>query len=111
LLGIPSFLLIAGFAGVWMSRRALKPVHDMTQKAAGITGVGNLKERIPVPIQMDEIRELAVTFNGLLERLDKAFASQDRFVSNASHQLRTPLTILKGELELLRKGSASAEEL
>ncbi len=105
--GVPIFLLIAGIAGIWMSRRALKPVHDMTLKAGAITGVGNLGERIPVPEAQDEIRELADTFNGLLDRLDKAFASQDRFIANASHQLRTPLTILKGELELLRKSSPS----
>lgn len=111
LLGIPAFLLVAGVAGVWMSRRALRPVHDMTIKAAGITGVGNLKERIPVPIPPDEIRELALTFNGLLERLDKAFASQDRFIANASHQLRTPLTILKGELDLMRKANPTVDQV
>lgn len=111
LLGIPTFLVISGVAGVWMSRQALRPVHDMTLKAAGITGVGNLKERIPVPVPPDEIRELAMTFNGLLERLERAFASQDRFVANASHQLRTPLTILKGELELMKKNNPSLEEM
>ena len=111
LLAIPTFLLISGAAGMWMSKRALLPVHQMTQKAAGITGVEKLRERIPVPEANDEIRELAETFNGLLDRLDRAFASQDRFVSNASHQLKTPLTILKGELDLLRKSQASKEEL
>jgi signal transduction histidine kinase len=110
-LAIPLFLLIAGFAGVWMSKYALVPVHQITQKARGITGVEKLKERIPVPEAHDEIHELAETFNDLLNRLDLAFASQDRFVSNASHQLKTPLTILKGELELLRKGEMSKPEL
>lgn len=111
LLGIPAFLLVGGLAGVWMSKRALKPVHDMTLKAQGITGVEKLKERIPVPEAHDEIHELAETFNGLLDRLEKAFASQDRFVSNASHQLKTPLTILKGELGWLRKAHVQGKEL
>lgn len=106
LISIPGFLLVAGFAGLWMSRRALTPVQNITLIAQGITGVEKLKERIPVPEAEDEIHELAVTFNGLLDRLDKAFASQDRFISNASHQLKTPLTILKGELDFLRKDSA-----
>lgn len=110
-LGIPSFLLIAGVAGMWMSRRALKPVHDMTLKARGITGVENLRERIPVPPAQDEISELARTFNSLLDRLDRAFTSQERFISNASHQLKTPLTILKNELHMLRRAQASGADL
>jgi signal transduction histidine kinase len=108
---IPLFLVIAWVAGMWMSRHALKPVHDMTLKAAGITGVENLKERIPVPQTADEISELAQTFNSLLDRLDKAFTSQDRFISNASHQLKTPLTILKNELHLLRRAQAAGADL
>lgn len=110
-LAIPSFLLITGAAGLWMSRRALRPVHDMILKAKGITGVEKLRERIPVPKGQDEIRELAETFNGLLDRLEKAFESQDRFISNASHQLKTPLTILKGELDLLLRSKAQGEDL
>jgi signal transduction histidine kinase len=102
-IAIPLFLITACLGGVWMSKPALRPVRDITEKAKSITGVEKLKERIPVPAAQDEIHELAVTFNSLLDRLDKAFASQDRFISNASHQLKTPLTILKGELELLQK--------
>jgi signal transduction histidine kinase len=108
---IPLFLAIAGVAGLWLSRRALKPVHDITLKAAGITGVEKLKERIPVPETSDEISELAQTFNSLLDRLDRAFTSQDRFISNASHQLKTPLTILKNELHLLRRAQTAGADL
>lgn len=110
-IGIPLMLLFAGLSGSWLSRYAMKPVHDMTLKAAAITGVENLRERIPVPDAKDEIAELAVTFNSLLDRLDSAFASQDRFVSNASHQLKTPLTILKNEMNLLRKAYSQGENL
>jgi hypothetical protein len=94
-----------------LSKLALSPVQDITLKARGISGLSNLKERVPVPEPQDEIRELAETFNGLLERMENAFASQDRFVSNASHQLKTPLTILKGELDMLRKRQASPEDV
>jgi signal transduction histidine kinase len=111
LIAIPTSLLIAALAGMWMSKFALRPVHEMTVNARGITGVENLKTRIPVPEANDEIRELAETFNGLLERLDRAFTSQDRFISNASHQLKTPLTILQGEIDLLRKSGVQGAEL
>jgi signal transduction histidine kinase len=111
MLAIPSFLGLSVLVGVWMSSKALKPVHDMSRKAQGITGVDKLTERIPVPQARDELRELAETFNGLLDRLNKAFASQDRFISNASHQLKTPLTILKGELELLGRVPQNNPEL
>lgn len=110
-IGIPLFILIAALAGAVLSKRALKPVHDMTLNARAITGVEGLSERIPVPAAHDEIRELAETFNDLLNRLEGAFASQDRFVANASHQLRTPLTILKGELELLRRAPGETPEV
>lgn len=109
--GVPIFLVLAGIVGYLISKTALRPVRDMTRKAGGISGVGNLGERIPVPKAKDEIHDLAVTFNGLLERLEKAFVSQDRFVANASHQLKTPLTILKGELELYDKGDRKAEDV
>jgi signal transduction histidine kinase len=109
--GVPLFLVLAGFVGFIISKTALRPVREMTRKASGISGVGNLSERIPVPTASDEIQDLAVTFNGLLDRLEKAFVSQDRFVSNASHQLKTPLTILKGELEMFSKSEAKPENL
>ncbi len=108
-ISVPVILLLSGLIGFWMSSMALKPVQLITQKAKDITGVEKLSERIPVPEAHDEIRELAETFNGILDRLETAFASQDRFVANASHQLKTPLTILKGEVDRLRKGQHGSE--
>jgi len=94
-----------------MSRWALSEVKRMTQKAQHMGNEGSLSERIPVPKPKDEIRELAETFNELLGRLEKAFISQETFIANASHQLKTPLTILKGELEMIKKRQATASEL
>jgi signal transduction histidine kinase len=103
LVAIPVVLLTAAAAGILMSRLALKSVQAMTQQAALMGAMGKLSDRVPVPAPDDEIRELAQTFNALLSRLERAFNSQERFISNASHQLKTPLTILKGELSMIKR--------
>lgn len=102
LIMVPLTLIAAAFGGLYLSRRALAPVASMIEKARSLSPA-SLSERIPVPEARDEIHGLAVTLNGLLNRLQGAFESQDRFVADASHQLKTPLAILRGELELLRK--------
>lgn len=108
---IPLLLGAAAISGYLMSRWALSEVNQITQKARHMGLEGNLSERVPVPRPPDEIRELAETFNALLARLEKSFNTQERFISNASHQLKTPLTILKGELELIKKRQATETEL
>lgn len=105
-IAIPSFLLVVGVLGVFLSRRALMPVQRISNR---VKGMDDLKERIPVPQTDDEISQLAKTFNGLLDRLEQAFVSQDRFIANASHQLKTPLTILKGELEMVKSSTDPSE--
>jgi len=107
MIAIPSFLLGVGILGVLLSRRALRPVQRISHRVKAMT---ELKERIPIPKTEDEISELANTFNGLLDRLENAFVSQDRFIANASHQLKTPLTIIKGELEMV-KSSEDPQEI
>jgi signal transduction histidine kinase len=109
LLMIPLSLILAAFGGLYLSRRALAPVAGMIEKARGLSPA-RLGERIPVPAPQDEIRQLALTLNGLLDRLQQAFDSQERFVADASHQLKTPLAILRGELDLLRKRESTREE-
>lgn len=91
--------LAAAGAGRWLSRRALAPVTRMAHAVRGIT-VNDLDERLPVPHPHDELHELATSFNGLLTRLQESFERQKRFTGEASHQLRTPLSGMLGQIEV-----------
>src|SRR5262249_20635707 len=86
--------LAAGLFGWLMAARMLKPLRDITGAARRLSAE-NLHERIQLDGPRDELKELADTFDGMLGRLDAAFASQRRFVANASHELRTPLAIMR----------------
>jgi signal transduction histidine kinase len=103
---IPLIILIATLAGYFLSTRAMKPVSRMIDKANQI-GVLQLSERLPEPPAKDEIRLLAQTLNRMLQRIELAFSSQERFVADASHQLLTPLAIMKAELESQLKTSSA----
>jgi signal transduction histidine kinase len=85
--------------GWWMAGRALAPLRDITATARRVSGE-NLGERIALQGPEDELKELANTFDGMLGRLDAAFASQKHFVANASHELRTPLAIMRTEIDV-----------
>ncbi|MBC7741907.1 MAG: HAMP domain-containing protein [Bdellovibrionaceae bacterium] len=100
--GLPAVLLIAIISGLYFSSRALRPVQEIIEKANRIDA-SNLAERVPIPIANDQIRKLAETQNQMLDRIQKSFQSQERFVADASHQLLTPLTILRGEIEIQQK--------
>lgn len=108
--GIPLVLIIAILGGLLLSSRALAPLLQMVTTAKAIDAT-ELDQRVPVPRAKDEMRELAQTLNEMLDRIQQAFESQERFIADASHQLLTPLTILKGELEQVRKGSRAPEEI
>lgn len=101
-LGIPFVLLIATFGGLFLSARALAPVKRMIDTTQNIKA-SELSARVPVPHAKDELQKLALTLNAMLDRIQQAFQSQERFVADASHQLLTPLTIMRQELELLQK--------
>jgi len=97
--------------GWLLAGRALAPLREITATARRVSGE-NLGERIDLPGPADELRELADTFDGMLARLDSAFASQRHFVANASHELRTPLAIMRTEVDVaLADPDASAAEL
>jgi signal transduction histidine kinase len=95
---IPIALLIAGGGGMFLTGRALAPIREVTA-AAGRIGVEDLSERLPVRGK-DEFAKLEETFNGMLERLESAFERQKRFVADASHELKTPLTVIKANSSL-----------
>ena len=98
-------------AAYWLAGRVLSPLRAITATARRVSGE-NLGERIALEGPADELRELADTFDGMLARLDGAFASQRRFVANASHELRTPLAIMRTEVDVtLADPDASNDEL
>lgn len=96
---LPILTLLAGFAIFYVVGRALRPVGRITEQVTAITG-SDLSRRVPVPTTDDEITRLASTMNDMLARLDHSHDAQLRFVGDASHELRSPLTSVVGILEL-----------
>ena len=88
----PMVLLLAGFGGWFLARQGLAPVAAMARSARQI-GAGSLDRQLPVVNARDELGQLATTFNELLARLDAAFDEQRRFMADASHELRNPLSV------------------
>src|SRR5262249_38766848 len=92
-------LVVALIAGRAVCRRAVAPVARMADAARSM-GAADLHDRLPVPPSADELADLGTAFNGLLERLAEAFERERRFAGEASHQLRTPLAGLIGQVEV-----------
>ncbi|MFL5784328.1 MAG: sensor histidine kinase [Bacteriovoracaceae bacterium] len=100
LLSIPLLIVISSLLSFLFAGNALRPIKVLTDAARSIAAE-NLSQRVPETDTKDEVSELSRTFNNLLVRLEKSFRAQENFVANASHQLNTPLSIIKGELDLL----------
>ncbi len=97
---VPLSLLFASFGGYLLARKSLAPISEMSEKAEKITAQNLRHERLPVENEADELGRLATTFNGLLSRLDSSFEQQKRFMADASHELRTPVAIVRGESDV-----------
>jgi signal transduction histidine kinase len=111
LLTLVGVALLAAAAGWIVAGRILRPVHRLTA-AAREASEQNLSQRIALQGPRDELRELADTFDTMLERLDRAFTSQRQFIANASHELRTPLTVMRTAMDVvLAKPEPTHEEL
>ena len=111
LLGLAALTLLGVLAGWLIAGRILRPVHQLTA-AARAASEQNLAQRISLQGPHDELRELADTFDTMLERLDTAFTNQRQFIANASHELRTPLTVMRTAIDVvLAKPQPTPDEL
>jgi signal transduction histidine kinase len=97
--------LAVGLAGGWwVTRQALRPVDTLTDAVARIARTGEFSQRVPQSATNDEVGRLAATFNELLSRLTVLFDRQRALVADTSHELRNPLMVVRGNLELLAHG-------
>lgn len=103
-------LLVIGAAGLtWiLAGRALRPVEEIRAEVDSISG-STLDRRVPVPDSGDEVARLATTMNAMLDRLQEASSRQQRFVADASHELRSPVAAIRTELEVAQR-TASADD-
>jgi len=105
---IPGVLLAAALGGYWVSRRALAPVDRITDAARTI-GIQNLSERLPVPETRDELERLSTTWNEMLARLEAAVKRLTQFTADASHELRTPIALIRTTAELTLRRERTPE--
>jgi heavy metal sensor kinase len=108
-IAVPLGAFLAGVAGWFLARKSLAPVLAMSQQAHRI-GVENLEERLALANPRDELGRLAATFNELLSRLSGAFQIQRRFMADASHELRTPISVVRTTASVMLSKERRAEE-
>jgi heavy metal sensor kinase len=109
LFAIPLLIAMAGLGGYWLTKRSLAPLGWMAEQAKHITS-SNLDKRLEIGNAAEELTVLSASFNELLSRLDQTFDSMRRFVADASHELRTPISVIRGEADVaLSKERSPAE--
>jgi signal transduction histidine kinase len=106
-IGVPLLVMLVALLTWWIAGRALRPVEAIRAEAAEITA-STIHRRVPEPSTDDEIGRLARTMNSMLDRLEESSLRQRRFVSDASHELRSPVAAIRAQVEVaLRKGGAA----
>jgi two-component system, OmpR family, sensor kinase len=110
LVALPAALILASIAGYFLAAAALRPVEAMRARAAEISTAAP-GERLPVPTSRDEVARLGETLNEMLARIGGAMARERAFVADAGHELRTPLAILRAELDLALAEGRTPDEL
>lgn len=103
-------VLLAVLVGMYISKVLLRPVKKIRETAERIS-VEDLSQRIKIEGPDDEMKELSVTFNSMIDRLERSFEQQSRFVSDASHELRTPISVIKGYANLINRWGKDDPEI
>jgi signal transduction histidine kinase len=101
----PAMLILCALAGYFLNRRALQPVDQITATLHSIS-IGNLSQRLPVSNTRDELQRLAETCNAMLSRLEDAVERINRFTADASHELRSPVALIRTVAEYALRNPA-----
>lgn len=107
----PGVVVLIGVVGYFMTKRVLEPVDDICERADQISSGDDLSQRLPLPKAQDEMYHLTERFNEMFERLQKSFEKEKQFASDASHELRTPVSVVISQCEyLLEHGNLDPEQ-
>jgi len=106
---VPTTLLLTSLGGIFLADRLLKPLAKIIASAREISS-RNLDQRLPISNPKDELGRLAITLNDLFDRLENSFKNQQRFIADASHELRTPMAAMRAEIEVSLRRERERDE-